>query len=77
MFGPPEADGSLEFVCARPGATWLVYTIIRVELGGGVINTSGVNSVWARDLVFGAWDFNDFQRLSFSVGRREKIPLRP
>jgi hypothetical protein len=40
LFGPPEADGSLGFVC---------------------------------DLVFGAWDFNDFQRLSFSVGRqREK-----
>jgi hypothetical protein len=38
LFGPPEADGSLGFVC---------------------------------DLVFDAWDFNDFQRLSFSMGRLE------
>ena len=50
--------GLLEFICARPGATWLVYTIIRVGLGGGAINTSGVNSVWARDLGFGAWNFS-------------------
>jgi hypothetical protein len=28
----------------------------------GATNTSGVNSVWARDLVFGAWDFEGFQK---------------
>ena len=26
------------------------------------LNTSGVNSVWARDLVFGAWNFHDFHK---------------
>jgi len=25
-----------------------------------VINTARVYSVWARDLIFGAWNFNDF-----------------
>jgi hypothetical protein len=25
-----------------------------------LINTEGVNPVWARDLVFGAWNFHDF-----------------
>jgi hypothetical protein len=24
------------------------------------LNTSGVNSVWARDLIFGAWNFPGF-----------------
>jgi hypothetical protein len=27
-----------------------------------VINTVGVYPVWARDLVFGAWNFHDFHR---------------
>jgi len=26
----------------------------------GVINTANVFPVWARDLVFGAWNFHDF-----------------
>jgi hypothetical protein len=27
------------------------------------MHTTGVNSVWARDLVFGAWNFHNFRRL--------------
>ncbi len=32
-----------------------------------LINTIGVNSVWARDLVFGAWNFIDFLEQVFFV----------
>jgi hypothetical protein len=31
-------------------------------LGVGAKNTSGVSSVWTRDLVLGAWNFHDFHQ---------------
>ncbi len=36
----------------------MVSTIIRFGLAGEAFNSSGVNSVRARDLIFGAWNLN-------------------
>jgi len=38
----------------------------------GAMNTSGVNSVWARDLVFGAWNFHHSHESSY-IQRRQSI----
>jgi len=39
-----------------------VKTLSVSDLEVEEINTSDVNSVWARDLYFGAWNFQDFHK---------------
>ena len=47
---------SFVFVCARPGATWLVHTIILFRHGGGGNKYFKRYFGLGQVLVFGAWD---------------------
>jgi hypothetical protein len=52
--------GSLVIIWTRPGAThWGNASFVSAIQFEG-ISTVSLNSVWARDLIFGAWNFHNY-----------------
>jgi len=61
LFGILDLDHWDLFEPARVRLVWRMrFTVSGLEMAA--INTSGANSVWARDSVFGAWNFHDFHQ---------------
>ena len=59
MFGILNLDHWDLFETALARLDWYKPSSM-VEFQLEAINAVGVNPVWARDLVFGAWNFHDF-----------------